>query len=74
MIEVDAVASQLPIERPASIDQRIRVRGKIGEQKTSMLQRLEVACPTELDSSPHVPLPHTRSIAKFDIVPLGGKK
>lgn len=38
MIEVEAVANQLGIELPVSIDQRIAGAEKVGQHKTSMLQ------------------------------------
>jgi 2-dehydropantoate 2-reductase len=48
MREVEAVANQLEIELPISIDQRIAGAEKVGEHKTSMLQDLEAGRPMEL--------------------------
>ncbi|HYL39608.1 MAG TPA: 2-dehydropantoate 2-reductase [Bryobacteraceae bacterium] len=88
MIEVEAVANQLQIELPVSIDQRIRGAENVGEHKTSMLQDLEAGRPMELDAIVgavvelgerlDVPMPHTRSVYActklLDIVSRGGQK
>lgn len=72
MTEVEAVAVQLGIEMPITVDQRIAGAEKIGEHKTSMLQDLEAGRPLELEAIAGavvelgerlgVPMPHTRSV------------
>ncbi len=49
MTEVEAVANQLGIDLPISIEQRIAGAGKVGEHKTSMLQDLEAGRPLEIE-------------------------
>ncbi len=49
MSEVEAVANQLGVEIPISLDQRIAGAEKLGEHKTSMLQDLEADRPMELE-------------------------
>jgi 2-dehydropantoate 2-reductase len=49
MSEVEAVANQLGVEIPISLDQRIAGAEKVGEHKTSMLQDLEADRPMELE-------------------------
>ncbi len=72
MIEVEAVAAQLGIEMPISIEQRIAGAEKVGEHKTSMLQDLEAGRPMELEAVVGavvelgdrlgIPMPHTRTV------------
>jgi 2-dehydropantoate 2-reductase len=50
MQEVEAVSSNLGMELPISIDQRIAGAEKVGEHKTSMLQDLEAGRPMELEA------------------------
>jgi 2-dehydropantoate 2-reductase len=50
MREAEAVASQLGLELPVSIEQRIAGAEKVGEHKTSMLQDLEAGRPMELEA------------------------
>ena len=50
MQETEAVASELGLELPVSIEQRIEGAEKIGEHKTSMLQDLEAGRPLELEA------------------------
>ena len=50
MTETEAVARQLGIEMPISIDQRIAGAEKVGAHKTSMLQDLEAGRPLELEA------------------------
>ena len=50
MREVEAVAQNLGMELPVSIDQRIAGAEKVGEHKTSMLQDLEAGRPLELEA------------------------
>ena len=49
MEEGHAVAKALGIELPVSIDQRMAGAGKVGDHKTSMLQDVEAAKPTEIE-------------------------
>jgi len=49
MAEVSAIATQLGITLPVSIDQRIAGAEAVGEHKTSMLQDLELGRPMELE-------------------------
>jgi 2-dehydropantoate 2-reductase len=49
MAETEAVAAQLAIELPISIDQRMAGAEKVGAHKTSMLQDLEAGRPLELE-------------------------
>lgn len=49
MTEVEAVANQLGIELPVSIEQRIAGAAKVGEHRTSMLQDLEAGRPLEIE-------------------------
>ncbi len=72
MAETEALAGNLGIEMPISIDQRIAGAEKVGEHKTSMLQDLEAGRPLELDAIAGaalelaerlgVPMPHTRAV------------
>jgi 2-dehydropantoate 2-reductase len=72
MAETEALAANLGIEMPISIDQRIAGAEKVGEHKTSMLQDLEAGRPLELDAIAGaalelaerlgVPMPHTRAV------------
>jgi len=50
MREAEAVATQLGLELPISIEQRIAGAEKVGEHKTSMLQDLEAGRPLELEA------------------------
>jgi 2-dehydropantoate 2-reductase len=50
MQEVEAVAHELGMDLPVSIDQRIAGAEKVGEHKTSMLQDLEAGRPMELEA------------------------
>lgn len=50
MREAEAVASQLGLELPISIEQRMAGAEKVGEHKTSMLQDLEAGRPLELEA------------------------
>lgn len=50
MAETEAVAAQLGIELPISIDQRMAGAAKVGAHKTSMLQDLEAGRPLELEA------------------------
>ena len=88
MIEVEAVANQLGMELPVSIDQRIAGAEKVGEHKTSMLQDLEAGRPMELEAIVgavvelgerlNIPMPHTRTVYActklLDITARGGLK
>ena len=49
MTEAQAVATALGVELPISIDKRIAGAGEVGDHKTSMLQDLESAKPTEIE-------------------------
>jgi 2-dehydropantoate 2-reductase len=49
MEEAHAVAEALGVELPISIDQRMAGAAKVGEHKTSMLQDVEAAKPTEIE-------------------------
>jgi len=49
MSEAEAVAAQLGLELPITIEQRIAGAEKVGEHKTSMLQDLEAGRPLELE-------------------------
>jgi 2-dehydropantoate 2-reductase len=72
MAEVEAVAAQLGLELPISIDQRIAGAEKVGEHKTSMLQDLEAGRPMELEAVVGavvelgerlgISMPHTRTV------------
>ena len=50
MAETEAVAGQLGIDLPISIDQRIAGAEKVGAHKTSMLQDLEAGRPMEIEA------------------------
>lgn len=50
MAETEAVAAQLGIELPISIDQRMAGAEKVGAHKTSMLQDWEAGRPMELEA------------------------
>jgi 2-dehydropantoate 2-reductase len=50
MAETEAVAAQLNIEIPISIDQRMAGAEKVGAHKTSMLQDYEAGRPLELEA------------------------
>jgi 2-dehydropantoate 2-reductase len=72
MREAEAVASQLGLELPISIEQRIAGAEKVGEHKTSMLQDLEAGRPMELEAVVgavvelgerlNLPMIHTRTV------------
>jgi 2-dehydropantoate 2-reductase len=72
MQETEAVATQLGIELPISIELRIAGAKKVGEHKTSMLQDLEAGRPMELEAVVGavvelgerlgVPMPHTAAV------------
>ena len=72
MREAVAIAEQLGLVLPVTIDQRIAGAAKIGEHKTSMLQDLEAGRPLELEAITGavleigeklgVPMPHSHSI------------
>jgi 2-dehydropantoate 2-reductase len=72
MTEVEAVAAELGIELPVSIEQRMAGAEKVGEHKTSMLQDLEAGRPLELEAVVGavvgigerlgVAMPHTKSV------------
>lgn len=72
MTEVEAVANQLGVEIPISIEQRIAGAEKMGEHKTSMLQDLEAGRPLELEAVVGavvelgerlgIAMPHTRTV------------
>jgi 2-dehydropantoate 2-reductase len=72
MQEAEAVASQLGLELPVSIEQRIAGAEKVGEHKTSMLQDLEAGRPMELEAVVgavvelgerlNLPMIHTRTV------------
>lgn len=72
MREAEAVASQLGMELPVSIEQRIAGAEHVGEHKTSMLQDLEAGRPMELEAVVGavmeigerlgLPMAHTRAI------------
>jgi len=72
MLEVEAVAGQMGIEMPISIDQRIAGAEKVGQHKTSMLQDLEAGRPMELEPVVGavlelgerfgIAMPHTRTV------------
>jgi 2-dehydropantoate 2-reductase len=72
MREAEAVASQLGLELPISIEQRIAGAEKVGEHKTSMLQDLEAGRPMELEAVVgavvelgerlNLPMVHTRAV------------
>jgi 2-dehydropantoate 2-reductase len=49
MEEAQAVATALGIELPITIDQRMAGAEKVGDHKTSMLQDVEAAKPTEIE-------------------------
>jgi 2-dehydropantoate 2-reductase len=50
MVETEAVAAQLGIELPISIEQRMAGAEKVGAHKTSMLQDYEAGRPMELEA------------------------
>lgn len=50
MLEVEAVALEVGVQMPVSVEQRIAGAGKVGEHKTSMLQDLEAGRPMELEA------------------------
>src|SRR6478736_3213901 len=50
MAETEAVAAQLNIELPISIDQRMAGAEKVGAHKTSMLQDFEAGRPLEIEA------------------------
>ena len=72
MVETEAVAAQLGIELPISIDQRMAGAEKVGAHKTSMLQDLEAGRPMEIEAVVGavvelgerlaVPMPSTRAV------------
>ena len=72
MGEAEAVAAQLGMELPITIEQRIAGAGKVGEHKTSMLQDLEAGRPLELEAvvgavlelgeRMNLPMTHTRVV------------
>jgi 2-dehydropantoate 2-reductase len=72
MTETEAVAAQLGIELPISIDQRMAGAEKVGAHKTSMLQDLEAGRPMEIEpvvgavvelgGRLGVPMPATRAV------------
>lgn len=72
MREAEAVAAQLGLELPITIDQRIAGAEKVGEHKTSMLQDLEAGRPLELEAivgavvelgeRMNIPMIHTRVV------------
>jgi 2-dehydropantoate 2-reductase len=72
MAEAGAVAGQLGVELPISIDQRMAGAEKVGAHKTSMLQDLEGGRPLELEAIVGavveigerlgVPMPATRAV------------
>jgi len=72
MSEVEAVANQLGVEIPISLDQRIAGAEKVGEHKTSMLQDLEadrsmelepvVGAVVELGERLGIEMPYTRTV------------
>jgi 2-dehydropantoate 2-reductase len=72
MREAEAVATQLGLELPISIEQRMAGAEKVGEHKTSMLQDLEAGRPLELEAvvgavlelgeRMNIPMTHTRVV------------
>jgi 2-dehydropantoate 2-reductase len=72
MREAEAVAGQLGLELPITIEQRIAGAEKVGEHKTSMLQDLEagraleveavVGAVVELGERMSLPMPHTTAV------------
>jgi 2-dehydropantoate 2-reductase len=72
MGEAEAVAAQLGLELPITIEQRIAGAEKVGEHKTSMLQDLEAGRPLELEAvvgavlelgeRMNLPMTHTRVV------------
>jgi 2-dehydropantoate 2-reductase len=50
MAETEAVAAELNIELPISIDQRMAGAEKVGAHKTSMLQDFEAGRPLEIEA------------------------
>ena len=72
MREAEAVAGQLGLELPISIEQRMAGAEKVGEHKTSMLQDLEagrameleavVGAVVELGERFNLPMVHTRTV------------
>ena len=77
MIEVEAVAKELLIEPPISIDQRIAGAKKSGQHKTSMLQDLQPGRLMELNAiagaGPRTPGRRACTML-LDVVLIGGKK
>jgi len=72
MEEAQAVAMAVGIELPISIDQRMAGAEKVGDHKTSMLQDVEAAKPTEIEGLVgtvlelgrmlHQPMPYTDAV------------
>src|SRR5580700_3058773 len=68
MSEAEAVAAQLGLELPITIEQRIAGAEKVGQHKTSMLQDLEAGRPLELEAvvglgeRMNLPMTHTRAV------------
>lgn len=72
MRETEAVALELGLELPISIEQRMAGAEKVGEHKTSMLQDLEAGRPMELEAvvgavvelgeRMGIPMPHTQAV------------
>ncbi len=72
MREAEAVALQLGLEMPITIEKRIAGAEKVGEHKTSMLQDLEAGRPMEVEAVVGavvelgerlgIAMPHTRSV------------
>jgi 2-dehydropantoate 2-reductase len=72
MREAEAVAHQLGLEMPITIEKRIAGAEKVGEHKTSMLQDLEAGRPLEVEAVVGavvelgerlgIAMPHTRSV------------
>jgi 2-dehydropantoate 2-reductase len=72
MREAEAVADELGLDLPISIEQRMAGAEKVGEHKTSMLQDLEAGRPLELEAVVgavvelgerlRIPMPHTGTV------------
>ena len=72
MAEVEAVAAELGMRLPVSIERRMAGVAEVGDHKTSMLQDLEAGRPLELDAVVgavvelgerlSVEMPHTRAV------------